>query len=320
MALTLKYREQTAQYFTETLETDFNLDMMQIPAGDFVMGTPPEEIERLCKEYEQESFREEAPQHLVSLSQFYMGKYPINQAQWKTVAKLDKVDINLEPEPSNFKENFQEQVDGGSTVVILAEQRPVEQVSWEEAKEFCARLSRETKRTYRLPTEAEWEYACRAVTSFQSAVTSDQLSEEEERGLIQEWNKQYYQPFHFGETISTVIANYDGSAKYGRGEEGLHRKQTTPVGYFKLANNFGLYDMHGNIWEWCEDDYHDSYEGSSRIGEAWINPDNSNTAKILRGGSWDDNPRSCRSTLRGFNDFGDRNYINGFRVVCSLPG
>ncbi len=132
-----------------------------------------------------------------------MGRYPVTQEQWQAVAALPPINRNLKAEPSRFK----------------GDKLPVEQVSWEEAKEFCDRLSQLTEREYRLPTEAEWEYACRAGTTT---------------------------PFHFGETISAELANYYGKATYGKGVEGVDREQTTPVGYFKVANAFGLYDMHGN--------------------------------------------------------------------------
>ena len=157
-----------------------------------------------------------------------------------------------------------------------------------------------TTREYRLPTEAEWEYGCRAGTTT---------------------------PFHFGETISTELANYRGTdwevegkvypGNYGRGLKGIYREQTTPVGYFKVANNFGLYDMHGNVWEWCEDDWHENYQDAPTDGSAWLSGDSSN--KVVRGGSWDYNPVDCRSAYRD-NDARDNRYDDvGLRVVCVAP-
>jgi formylglycine-generating enzyme required for sulfatase activity len=155
--------------------------------------------------------------------------------------------------------------------------------------EFCARLSNYTKRPYRLPSEAEWEYACRAGTTT---------------------------PFHFGKTITTDLANYDGNYIYGDGVKGVYREETTEVGSFKIANEFGLYDMHGNVWEWCQDDWHNSYEGAPTDSSAWISDEYSNEKKVLRGGSWFYSPALCRSACRYYDvaGFGRSNY--GFRVVC----
>ncbi|MFM6727605.1 MAG: formylglycine-generating enzyme family protein, partial [Dolichospermum sp.] len=154
--------------------------------------------------------------------------------------------------------------------------------------EFCARLSNHSQRPYRLPSEAEWEYACRAGT-----IT----------------------PFHFGETITTELANYNGNNTYGDGPKGVYREETTEVGSFKIANEFGLYDMHGNVWEWCQDDWHNNYEGAPTDGSAWIN--RSNDRKVRRGGSWYDFSDFCRSASRNW-DNAKFNYNNfGFRVVCS---
>ena len=289
--LIIQRQRREAQYYTENLGEGISLDMILLPSGSFQMGTPDMEIEKLCKEYDVEYFQRESPQHRVNISSFFMGRYPITQAQWKVIASTAKIDIELKPEPSHFKDPYQEQ-DRWT--------RPIEQVSWYDAVEFCKRLSRETKREYRLPSEAEWEYACRAGTTT---------------------------AFHFGETIITDLANYRGTdwekekkvypGSYGRGPKGIYREETTPVGYFQVANDFGLYDMHGNVWEWCEDDYHYNYEGAPTDGSAWISKD-TNTTKILRGGSWFFRPLSLPFRVspqllspRGFNA------LCGFRVVCS---
>ncbi|MFM6281938.1 MAG: formylglycine-generating enzyme family protein, partial [Dolichospermum sp.] len=176
----------------------------------------------------------------------------------------------------------------GST--SLTNHRPVEQVSWHDAVEFCARLSNYTKRPYRLPSEAEWEYACRAGTTT---------------------------PFHFGDTITTELANYDGNNTYGDGSKGVYREETTEVGSFKIANEFGLYDMHGNVWEWCQDDWHNNYEGAPTDGSAWIS-NNAKSDKLLRGGSWFVNPGNCRSAYRCYPAAGFGTYHDGFRVVCGV--
>jgi formylglycine-generating enzyme required for sulfatase activity len=237
-----------------------------IPAGTFTMGSPEDELER---------FDSEGPQHEVSVPTFLMGRYPVTQAQWRVVAELPQVNRELEPDPSNSK----------------GDNRPVEQVSWYDAVEFCDRLAQHTQRPYRLPTEAEWEYACRAGTKT---------------------------PFYFGKTLTTEVANYDGNYTYADGPKGEYRKETTPVDHFGIANAFGLSDMHGNIWEWCEDHWHGNYEGAPTDGSAWMT-DNNEARRINRGGSWNSFPRNCRSA--GRDDFAPDgiNYSLGVRVVCSAP-
>ena len=273
--LTLNKRQSRNQCYDEALaEGVLPLRMMQIPAGTFLMGSPEDELERQERE---------GPQNEVTLSRFFMGKYPITQAQWRAVAALPQVERELKADPSHFKGDL----------------HPVESVSWYDAVEFCDRLTILTDRQYRLPTEAEWEYACRAGTTT---------------------------PFHFGKTITTELANYRGtdnesmkwSGSYGDGPKGEYRKETTPVNQFEGANAFGLCDMHGNVWEWCQDYWHDSYEGVPTDGSAWIEGGNSER-RILRGGSWDLNPWSCRSACR--HDFEPGIDVNniGFRVVCSAP-
>jgi formylglycine-generating enzyme required for sulfatase activity len=263
------------QTFTESLGKGVDLTMVLIPPGKFMMGSLAGE----------EGHREnESPQHLVTIAQpFFMGQHPITQQQWQAVAKMPKIDRVLKPNPSNFK---------GSEL-------PVENVSWLDAQEFCARLSIYSKHRYQLPSEAEWEYACRAGTTT---------------------------PFHFGETIDAEVANYAAedekfgeivySGKYGRGNLGIYRKKTTLVGSFGVTNDFGLSDMHGNIWEWCEDDWHDNYENAPADGSAWIDSDkNSSGIFVLRGGSWIFNPNFCRSACRVRDDTDDYHGNVGFRVV-----
>jgi len=176
------------------------------------------------------------------------------------------------------------------------DQHPVENVSWWEAMEFCHRLSKRTGRTYTLPSEAQWGYACRAGTTT---------------------------PFHFGDTISPELANYRGDVAYADGPQGVYREQTTPVGMFP-ANAWGLHDMHANVWEWCLDEWHESYEGAPTDGRAWVDAaerENSNESKkrrLLRGGSWSLVPRDCRSAFRSRLQPGLALNFVGFRVVC-LP-
>ncbi|WP_339377660.1 formylglycine-generating enzyme family protein [Merismopedia glauca] len=181
-------------------------------------------------------------------------------------------------------------------------------VSWYDAVEFCSRLCKLTNQEYRLPSEAEWEYACRAGTTT---------------------------PFHFGETITTDLANYDGNYTYGDAPKGKYRKTTTDVGSFP-PNLFGLYDMHGLVWEWCADTWHENYKGATTDGSAWVVGDNNNclpqinvvggvvgndNRSPVRGGSWDYHPRCCCSAYRS-DDIapprGDFGFDIGFRVVYAL--
>lgn len=265
--------------FTEDLENGVHLEMIGIPSGTFTMGAPDTEAESQYKE---------KPQHPVTIQPFLFGKYAIAQAQWKAVAKLPQIQFHLNPDPSKFKGN----------------NRPVENVSWYEAVEFCARLSKHTGHNYRLPTEAEWEYACRAGTTT---------------------------PFYFGETITTDRVNYNGNYSYNNSPKCQYREQTTDVGSFS-ANAFGLYDMHGNVWEWCVDPWHGSYYGAPTDGSAWdenhsdnryqssidllVKSQNNKIARVLRGGSWLYHPRNCRSAFRFFNTPEFDYHDCGFRVVC----
>ncbi len=263
--------------FTEDLGEEILLDMVLIPPGEFWMGSLTDELEHRSNE---------EPQHLVKIEHpFFMGQYPITQAQWRNIARLAPIQQELDPDPSRFK----------------GDDLPVESVSWLDAQEFCARLSVYTNRSYRLPSEAEWEYACRAGTTT---------------------------PFHFGETIDAELANYQAedekfgdtvfSGKYGRGKFGEYRHRTTPVGSFGVANDFGLFDLHGNVWEWCEDHYHENYEGAPADCSPWVDLDTSErTFRVLRGGSWGNDPRDCRSAYRGRINAVDRLGSIGFRVVYS---
>jgi formylglycine-generating enzyme required for sulfatase activity len=266
-----------ARYFTEDLGNNIGLDMVLIPGGEFWMGS---------LESEESHRSSESPRHRVKVLTFLMGRYPVTQAQWQQIAQgTPQISRKLKPSLSHFK----------------GQKLPVEQVSWHEAVEFCSRLSAKTHRTYRLPSEAEWEYACRGETET---------------------------PFHFGETINTDVANYRGQdlelgettyrGAYGAGPYGEYREQTTPVDYFNAPNRFGLCDMHGNVWEWCQDTWHETYEGAPTDGSAWINK-NDNDYRILRGGSWGINPEFCRCAYRDRYVAGERTYDSGFRVVCAVP-
>ncbi len=243
----------SAKYFAEDLGNGVSMDMVQIPGGEFLMGSPADEEKRQDNE---------SPQHKVNIQSFSMGKFAVTQAQYQAI---------MGENPSDFK----------------GDKRPVEKVSWNDATEFCQKLTEKTGRTYRLPSEAEWEYACRAGTTT---------------------------PFHFGETITTQLANYRGRKTYGNEPNGEYRQETTEVGNFP-RNAFGLCDMHGNIWEWCQDTWHKNYNGAPTDGSAWIE-NRYDSRRVLRGGSWYYDPANCRSANRD-NSFPDTDFNDfGLRVVC----
>ncbi|GCA77672.1 serine/threonine-protein kinase pkn1 [Microcystis aeruginosa NIES-2520] len=300
----IKTTTHTANCFRETLPNNVDLDMVSIPGGTFTMGSPKNE---------KYSHDNERPQHNVKVPPFFMGKYPITQGQWKVIAtRTDlKVKIDLEEDPSYFKKPYQDQ-----DREIDRWLRPVERVNWYEAVEFCQRLSKLTGRDYRLPSEAQWEYACRAMTEPLDLAKGES-----------------YPPFYFGETLTDKLANYNASRTYASEPEGENGKETTPVGQFP-PNAFGLYDLHGNVWEWCMDDWHDNYENAPSDGSAWLDnnqeenidaenslesteKDENNPYSVMRGGSWGFNPYGCRSAVRiniYRRDY--RGYSLGFRVVC----
>lgn len=265
-------QRQAVQGFQEDLAADTQLELVLIPNGTFMMGTP---------RTEEGWHPTQSPQHQVTIAAFWMGRYPVTQKQWQAVASLPKINLPLTAQPSCF----------------IGDDRPVEQISWLEAIEFCQRLSHHSGRQYRLPSEAEWEYACRAGTTT---------------------------PFHFGETITTDVANYSGvnweyqgkicsKGAYAQGPQGVDRRETVEVGSF-AANAFGLYDLHGQVREWCQDSWHDSYENAPIDGTAWFSEDS--TQRILRGGSWNSSPKICRSASRSKLDLDSRLYDVGLRIVC----
>ena len=261
--------------YTESLSDEINLEMISIPGGTFLMGAPKDELE---------SDDSERPQHQVTLKPFYMSRHTITQAQWRVVTSYPQVKRELNPDPSYFK----------------GDKRPVESITWSDATEFCQRLATKTRKKYKLPSEAQWEYACRAGTTT---------------------------PFYFGKTITAELANYRGASTYddSLGEEYKkqikeYRRQTTNVDSFP-ANAWGLHDMHGNVMEYCEDNYHCSYEGAPDDGTAWIDSDRTNMDRVMRSGAWNCPQRMSRSAFRTWTKSDSRLtfYDKGFRIVCVVP-
>ncbi|MFN9623121.1 MAG: SAV_2336 N-terminal domain-related protein, partial [Cyanobacteriota bacterium] len=275
-----------------SLKVDYQsfLTMLHIPSGSFLMGSSADDSG---------GYAHEMPQHTVHLKEFFLSRTPVTQAQWRAVAAW---------QPSEEEDPWLLELDSDPVAQLNnpdrfhGDDRPVVNVSWHDAMEFCRRLRVRTGKSYGLPSEAQWEYACRAGT-----IT----------------------PFHFGATLTTEVANYNGSFVFGEGSKGVYRKQTTDVATFP-ANAWGLYDMHGNVWEWCADDWHESYEGAPEDGRAWLEYSWKNNApalkssimnqvswlglkglptersKLLRGGSWSLNPGDCRSAYRDLNSPVDR--------------
>ncbi|MGK7942750.1 MAG: SAV_2336 N-terminal domain-related protein [Crocosphaera sp.] len=298
--LELQISEQST---TETTQTVEPITMIYIPEGELIMGSD---------ENEEGRWNAESPQHLVNIAPFYMSQTPITQAQWRAIASLPQVKRELNPNPSYFE----------------GDDNPVENIDWGDAIEWCARLSKYTARQYRLPSEAEWEYACRG---FQSPPVplSDREDTEGENAI----NTKVYPPFHFGDTITDKLANYDADETYADEPKGEYRGNTTPVKSFK-PNAFGLYDMHGNVWEWCLDPWHDDYKGAPNDGNVWdeknqqegLSQDIVKNIKqlltdernhVVRGGSYDSFPRYCRSAYR--NHYYERDNPYSFRVVFVPP-
>jgi formylglycine-generating enzyme required for sulfatase activity len=242
----------TGYRVTEPLPAGVTLELVAIPAGGFLMGSLPGQ-----------GFEDERPLHSVRLPAFWLGQYPVTQAQWQAVMG------RLPPCRGR------------------GPHRPVDRVSWHAAQAFCRRLAELTGRAYRLPSEAEWEYACRAGTTT---------------------------PFYVGETLTTGLANYVGLHLYRAEPEGVYRHGTTDVGTFP-PNAFGLYDMHGNVWEWCADAWHDDYTGAPPDGQAWKQRDAA--VYVLRGGCWHDPPGLCRSAARLRQRATEGEDYFGFRVALS---
>jgi formylglycine-generating enzyme required for sulfatase activity len=240
--------------------------MVVLPAGEFMMGSPESELGR---------GRNEGPQHKVAIRSFAMGKYEVTFAQWDACVA-----------EGGCKHNPGDESWGRG-------RRPVINVSWHDAAEFVGWLARKTGQPYRLPTEAEWEYAARGLTSA----------------------AEPHPPFSTGPTINYQQANYDANFVYGEGKMGIFRQKTVEVGTFR-RNAFGLHDMHGNVWEWVEDCYRDSYRGAPADGSAVAARDCN--LRILRGGSWNYFPQLLRSAYRYATPPEVRLDMVGLRVARSL--
>jgi formylglycine-generating enzyme required for sulfatase activity len=249
----ISHQSGSAPSLTENLNEQVGLDLILIPGGKFMMG-------------DDKHHQDEQPIHPVTIAPFGMGKYPITQAQYQAVM-------------------------GDVAGIGIGADYPIEQINWHDALAFCTKLSQQTGQQYRLPSEAQWEYACRANTTT---------------------------VFHFGATITPDLVNYNGEYPYNGAAPGENRGQATPVGTFP-ANGFGLYDMHGNVWEWCLDEYQPNYQTASIDGSAVADPRSIdlNAKRVMRGGSWDYVAKGCRSAVRCSLDATLRMPGCGFRVVLT---
>jgi formylglycine-generating enzyme required for sulfatase activity len=261
----------TGAILAPSFENALGMKFQLIPAGSFFMGSSDDDVreafanaKRYWKDATLKILRREQPPHRVTFARpFYLGAHQVTQAQWRAV---------MGDNPSCFK----------------GDDLPVESVSWEEAQVFLIRLNRRNDGwKYRLPSEAEWEYACRAGTTT---------------------------PFSFGDTITSAQVNYNGNAYFFGAQKGEFRGKTTPVGSFP-PNAWGLHDMHGNVWEWCQDGWHDNYDGAPNDGSAW--EQSSDTAHVVRGGSWYVRAESCRSALRYRSAVDYRDINVGVRVAVA---
>jgi formylglycine-generating enzyme required for sulfatase activity len=244
-----------------------------IPPGRFRMGSPPTEKDREA---------EEVPHEVQITGPFYLGVCQVTQRQWKAV---------MGGNPSSFCA-----VGGGRNKVrgLDTDDFPVEQTSWDDVQEFLTRLAArpqeaEAGRTYRLPTEAEWEYACRAGTTT---------------------------PFHFGDDLLPTQATFEATPSPGAKTRRSLLRRPTPVGSYR-PNAFGLFDVHGNVWEWCSDWYDKHFYSKSEPADP-RGPEASTGLRVLRGGSWQMNPALCRAAKRVRNDPGHRSNVYGFRVACDV--
>ncbi|WP_296943878.1 formylglycine-generating enzyme family protein, partial [uncultured Massilia sp.] len=253
-------------------------ELVLLPTGRFQMGSPEHERAIAMAAGAQRAWlARELPQHWVGIERpVAMGRYPVTVGEWRAFVRA-----------TGWTQGGE--VDWDAPGFAQGERHPVVGVNWFDALRYARWLSEATGRTYRLPSEAEWEYACRAGTTT---------------------------AFSFGDTITSEQANYDGNFTYNGGPRGEYRRGTTAVGTFP-PNAWGLFDMHGNVWEWVQDVVHDNYEGAPADGSAW-EEGGDQVRRILRGGSWLYNPRYLRSALRNGFSAVLSNDIVGFRVVREL--
>ncbi|MBD2175491.1 SUMF1/EgtB/PvdO family nonheme iron enzyme [Pseudanabaena sp. FACHB-1998] len=258
--LQIETKTKSGRSYFETLGhiqgKSINLEMVYIPSGKFHIGSPNTEMEHS---------EDESPRHMVNVPTFFISRFPITQRQWKVI------------------------MDNNPAIFIGNGDRPVETVSWNDTQIFCQKLIERTGKPYRLPSESEWEYACRG-----GGMTA----------------------FAFGETLTANLASYNATVPYKYAPQGISNSGTTEVGSYP-ANAFGLHDMHGNVWEWCQDNWHDDYDLLPKDGSAWTQGGDS-SCRVVRGGSWRDPAHYCRSAKRFKNAVNQGDRCTGFRLAVTL--
>jgi formylglycine-generating enzyme required for sulfatase activity len=249
-------RRETSQItqFIFDIGSGQELAMLSLPGANFQMGSEP-----------REGYDDEKPRHSVTVRPFLIGRFPITQGQWAAV------------------------MDEENACRFRGPNKAMHNVSWTEAVEFCRRLAAVTGHMFRLPAEAEWEYACRGGTTT---------------------------AFSCGPAITTDLANYNGEFAYMDAPKGPYRHVLLDVGAFP-PNPFGLHDMHGNLWEWCADPWHENYEGVPVDGSAWEEGSNERY-RLVRGGSWHETPDLCRSAVRLKLPYNEGDEMTGFRLANNL--
>ena len=274
--------QESSSFQVETASPAITLDLqnfVSIRGGTFTMGSPADEAEKQS---------DEKPQHQVRLSDFYMGKYEVTVAEFRKF--IEESGYRTEAEKANESRTWRHGV-SGSVRPASEDNHPVVYVSWNDAVEYCKWLSFKTGKKFRLPTEAELEYACRGGST---TIT----------------------PFNTGYNLTTLQANYDGNYPYNNNQKGHYKENTVPVNSF-APNAWGLYNMHGNVWEWCRDWYDSNYYASCKSKGVVTNPENTATGslRVIRGGGWSDDAGSCRSADRDRSAPDYRNDGVGFRLV-----
>jgi formylglycine-generating enzyme required for sulfatase activity len=305
--------KKAAKGWDKEITNSVGMKLVRIPPGKFKMGSPKKEQDEQIEKYKRrnkgkiqdfvlEHYRSEGPQHDVEITrEFWLGVYEVTQKQFKDVMGYNPsyYSTDGEAKPGELAESYRSGKPAGGKKDVagkLTRDFPVENVSWEEAVEFCNKLSEklsERGRKYRLPMEAEWEYACRGGANS-------------------------YQVFHFGNSLSSTQANFNGDYPYGGAAKGPWLERTCKVGSYP-ANAFGLYDMYGNVHEWCADWYDEAYYSKTDGAKDPAGPPRG-WRRVTRGGGWGALGEDCRTAWRMMSEPTSCSSGSGFRVVLVPSG